>query len=230
MKLTASIYDIVIFFPQSIDVFDRYNLDYYCNGSKPFLQACQEKNIDAKQVWEDVQKTAYSSGSVGRSLEEWKPEVLADLILRHYGDLKKKLPALRQVIQNIFDQTKEKAHPKIKNVYTCFNELADAVLMHSTSEEELLLRQLESTTKNRITKVHLVSMDQEHQYIGSLINSLRQMTTNYTITDRLSPSANLAWIMLQQFDKELTQRLHLENNVLFPKLKNQEFKGSSFIV
>jgi regulator of cell morphogenesis and NO signaling len=223
MKLTTSIYDIVMFFPQAIDVLDRYNLDYYCNGAKSFLQACEEANLDAKSVWEDIQRTTYSPKSVNRSLEEWDPEILTDLILRHYGDLRERLPALKQVIENVYEENKKNPHPRIKNVYTCFNELADAMVLHSNAEEALLLKQIECMDRKQITKIHLAELDHEHRYIGSLIISLRQLTKNYATESFMSPSANLAWIMLQQFDRELTQRLHLENNILFPKLKKLSF-------
>ncbi|HMV89603.1 MAG TPA: DUF542 domain-containing protein [Cyclobacteriaceae bacterium] len=220
MDLTTTIYDLTVFFPHSVDILDRYNLDYYCNGSKSFIDACKEKNVNPKIVWEEIQNTEYSSKSLNRSLKDWSAEFLTDVILRHYCDLRTRLPDIRNLLEDCLEKSTNAEFHKIHKVFTCFNDLATAVSKHSASEETALLRTLESLRKSQWLEFPLMELEQEHQHIGSLVNKLRQVTWNYDATDLLSPNAGLTIIMLQQFDKELSQRLHLENNILFPKLKN----------
>jgi len=220
MNLTTTVSDLVVFFPHSIDILDRHNLDYYCNGSKSFIKACEEKNIDPARVWQEIQSTGQTSNNIQRSTQEWSAEFLMDVILRHYSDFKSSLTSIRELLDATMDKATQDERQRILRIHTCFNDLAEAVTEHSVSEEQTLHYVLEMLTKNKRPTMHLSNMEREHMEIGSLINNLRHLTKNYDGSDLSFPSADLTFIILRQFDRELTQRLHLENNLLFPKLKS----------
>lgn len=219
MKLTTTVFDLVVFFPDSIDILDGYNLDYYCNGSKPFIKACEEKGIRPEIIWQEIQKTEYVSRSVNRAVLEWNAKFLTDVILRHYSDFKTKLPDIRQALDNMLDNCSSTDRNNLFPILICFNQLGDAVSKHSTEEEEALLHALDIYQNDEAQGAPLAVLENEHMRIGTLISKLRELTMNYNANSLKFPFATLPFIMLQQFDKELTKRLHLENNILFPKLK-----------
>lgn len=219
MDLTTTVYDLLIFFPDSVEIFDRYNLDYYCKGSQPFIDACKQKNINPKKVLEEIRGTGYSTESVNHTLQDWSPEFLTGIILQYYCDFRARLPDIRQLLEGALGKCVNHEHQKIFLALKCFNDLADAVVRHSISEETNVLKKLGLLPKNKWSAIPLMTMEREHMHIGSLISVLRKVTKNYNATRLSTPTADLTFIMLHQFDKELTQRLHLENNILFPKLR-----------
>lgn len=219
--------EIALSFPQSIEILDKYNLDYYCNGSKSFLTACAERSLDARRVWEEVTKCGAKSDRLARALGDWEPFFLIEVILRHYGELTARISEIRMILETLLA---ENQHPSIQRLYSSFNQLGDALIVHMTFEEGILMQALKARNSDKVgagrdaplqhlSKPRLEELGLEHQYVGSLIHAMRVLTKNYTMKNLSVPSIQLAGIMLQQFDRELTQRLHLENNILFPKLR-----------
>lgn len=220
MDLTTTIYDLVVFYPHAIDILDHHNLDYFCNGAKPFLEACNEKHIDPKVVLEEIQRTESTARQLYPTLERWTPEVLTSLILRHYSDLGQRIPSTKQVLDEALQTISKDERQTFHRIVTCFEHLSEVVAHHASSEEKELLRILESQPQNNRSSIRLTTMEDEHRYIGTLVDTLRSLTSNYDTSGTTSPAVSLAYILLHQFDKELTLRLHLENNILFPKLRN----------
>ncbi|MBK5277686.1 MAG: hemerythrin domain-containing protein, partial [Bacteroidia bacterium] len=63
----------------------------------------------------------------------------------------------------------------------------------------------------------ILVMEHEHEAAGDLIKSIRSLTNNYIPPAFACPTYQLTYKMLQEFDNDLMQHIHLENNILFPK-------------
>jgi len=223
MDITVTVFDVALFFPLATDILDKYNLDYYCNGSQPFLEACGQKNLDVKTVWQEIMEANPVRNRWKQAWKEWEPGILSDLILRYYSDLHAREAAINEVLAQALKESAGQAEATLQAIRACFNDLCGVLVQHMAREEETLLKRLRTQQGGEINENGLDSkleeMEKEHEQLGSLIDALRYMTGNYTLTNLSSPLTPLLAIMLQAFDKELTQRLHIENNILFPKIK-----------
>jgi regulator of cell morphogenesis and NO signaling len=63
-------------------------------------------------------------------------------------------------------------------------------------------------------------MEAEHERAGDLIKSISSRTNHYTAPSYACPTFQLTYVMLQEFDNDLLQHIHLENNILFPRFKS----------
>jgi len=220
-----TLYDIVLSFPHAVDTLDKFNLDYYCGGAKPFLVACAEKKLDAAKIWAEILAANPSGSSWAQSWRAWEPDILSDLILRHYNDFRSKEFSVSEVLGRVVQDCFTSEAATLHSIDSCFKDLREVFTHHTIAEEEALLFPLGLSEKggNRSPKIHpgdLGQFEKDHVHLGGLIKSLRHLTSNYTMEGLSSPLVPLVGILLQGFDKDLTQRLHLENNILFPKLKS----------
>jgi regulator of cell morphogenesis and NO signaling len=62
-------------------------------------------------------------------------------------------------------------------------------------------------------------MEDEHEHAGNLIKKIRTLTSNYTPPASACPTYRVTYRRLEEFDQDLMQHIHLENNILFEKVK-----------
>jgi regulator of cell morphogenesis and NO signaling len=62
----------------------------------------------------------------------------------------------------------------------------------------------------------------EHETVGDLLRELRAQTSNYTLPADGCISYQTLYQALESFEQDLHQHIHLENNILFPKVAEME--------
>lgn len=60
-------------------------------------------------------------------------------------------------------------------------------------------------------------MEEEHVEAGEGLEKIRALTDDYTVPTDACTSYRLLFDMLQAYEDDLHQHVHLENNILFPK-------------
>ncbi len=70
-------------------------------------------------------------------------------------------------------------------------------------------------------------MHHEHEQTGEILFQIRELTNNYTPPIDACHSHLVMLSKLAELDADLIQHIHLENNILFPKIEALEEKISS---
>ena len=60
-------------------------------------------------------------------------------------------------------------------------------------------------------------MEAEHRAAGNELYAIRSESNNYVPPEDACMTYRVSYQELQQFEKDLHQHVHLENNILFPK-------------
>jgi regulator of cell morphogenesis and NO signaling len=95
---------------------------------------------------------------------------------------------------------------------------------HLTKEETLqypaIKKYLESNSKEDLSEaVRIINeLEEEHTAAGNILKELRVVTKDYAIPDDVCATYVLTYEMLQTLEEDLFQHIHLENNILFPRL------------
>lgn len=226
MELTTHLADIAISNPYTIEVLDRFNLDYFCQGSRTLVDACAADGLDVENVVNQIRKAKWDRVS---GLGKLAPGIISDIILNYYNDLEEQIIQLREVLTSLSGGCFPHEQSCINTIREYFELLSLMLEHHALSEIPLLGRHKGEVTYSsslvychghKDARSYLNGLAEEHKSMGTLIFSLRTVTSNYSMKGLQSPLIKLTSILLQQFDRDLTQRLHLENNLLFPKLFN----------
>jgi len=60
-------------------------------------------------------------------------------------------------------------------------------------------------------------MTSEHDAAGQMLAQIEQLTSNFTTPEGACPTYLAFYTGLKEFEQDLHQHIHLENNILFPR-------------
>ena len=218
------------------DVFRKWGINYCCGGNVALEEVCRQQQLDAGKVQEDIQKATQTLNiSSALRFDDWSVDFLVDYIINvHHAYLKQVMPALGQLASS-FIQGHKKQYPYLGKVLEAFEALKEEVLEHTQKEEESIFPYFKqiSNTYNRkesygalfvrtLSKPFDQVESMEHKRIAALLIALRDATSNYTFAPNVCTNHQVIYHKLRELDADLVQHKHLENNVLFPKVRIME--------
>jgi regulator of cell morphogenesis and NO signaling len=211
------------------EIFKKYGLDFCCGGKKSVARACSEKGIDAAQVEKELNALTESPVSRSQDFAAWDLSFLADYIENtHHTYVRESLPALTEYTTKIA-RVHGQRHPELVAVAQHFAAVAAELTSHMPKEERILfpyIRQLNQAAKAGTTMERpgfgtiqnpINMMEMEHEAAGNSMEAIRELTGGYTVPADGCTTYRLAFAKLQEFEADLHEHIHLENNILFPK-------------
>ena len=60
-------------------------------------------------------------------------------------------------------------------------------------------------------------MESEHESVGDEMKKVDELSSGYTTPQEACTSYRVLYAKLQEFEQDLHEHIHLENNILFPK-------------
>jgi len=236
MQGKRTVRDIVIGDYRTADVFKKWGINYCCGGNLPLEEACTLKQISRQEVEQDLQRaTRNISLSNSIAFGEWPLPFLTDYVLHvHHHYLKSTLPALRQLLAS-FVPGHLKKYPHLAQVQETFNSLADELEEHMAEEEDSIfpyVKQVTSTYQQKekygslfvrtMRKPLAQTVEKGHGRVVSLLQQLRTLTNHYAFGPDACANYQVIYSKLKEFDADLVQHKHLENNILFPQVLEME--------
>lgn len=215
---------------RTASLFEKYHLDFCCKGKRSLKQACEEQNLSIDQVLGEI-NAVYDTGKNSSNVEfdNLSLTQLADYIIKtHHEYVKLELPKLYAYLQKVTEKHGTR-HPELSRISGRFISLKEELEAHMQKEELVLfprIRQLESILKQEPGKLNLnissllspiTMMQHEHDHAGTLMEEIRQLTNDYNPPPDACTTYRLSFAGLHEFELDLHQHVHLENNILFPK-------------
>jgi regulator of cell morphogenesis and NO signaling len=225
---SQNIGDIVAQFPKAADVLMEYKIDFCCGGNRPLSAAIQEQQLDENEILNRINERydAYQK-DVEAKKENWQEaafDELVDHILNtHHAYLWRELPQISQLTTTIL-RVHGAHHPELAKVHKLFHTIKMELEEHLTKEETLqypaIKRYLESNSDEDLEEaVKIINvLEEEHTAAGNILKELRVVTKDYEIPDDVCATFTLTYDKLQEMEADLFQHIHLENNILFPRL------------
>jgi regulator of cell morphogenesis and NO signaling len=96
---------------------------------------------------------------------------------------------------------------------------------HLITEEEMvfpLIRKAEQTgAEADISKAvnTIEELEADHSAVGTLLKEMRAVTQDYRLPEGACRTYTLTFQKLEELESDLFEHIHLENNVLFPRVK-----------
>nr|MBP9078040.1 hemerythrin domain-containing protein [Haliscomenobacter sp.] len=70
-------------------------------------------------------------------------------------------------------------------------------------------------------------MEIEHETAGSIMGQIRNLSQDYTAPADGCTTYNVLYALLKEFEENLHEHIHLENNILFPRsVEMSEVRGT----
>jgi len=208
---------------QTARVFEKYRLDFCCQGKRSLTVACNEKQIPVEDVLTDLYN-ALSTESGNSEFDKMSLQELVGYIVRvHHTYVKLNAPQISNYILRVATKHGDR-FPYMVEVYQLFAELIEELHDHMAKEETQLFPRITLLELNAsqngntpILNAPIELMKQEHEQAGVLLSKIRKLTSDYTAPDQACTTFKLTLESLQAFEEDLHKHVHLENNILFPK-------------
>ncbi len=227
MKKDISIGEIVAQDYRTAAIFKEYGLDFCCGGKMSINEACSEKGIDRNELIETLTQLQSEPNTTTHNFIEWDTAFLCDYIVNtHHKYVLKSLPELVQHTAKISSVHGDR-HPELIEVAELFSEINNELLQHLKKEEEVFFPAIKEViaTGSKEAKTVIVSeldrLSGEHEFAGGAMDRINVITNNYKLPDDYCNTYMVTFKLLEQFEDDLHTHVHLENNVLFPKVLNQ---------
>ncbi|MFN8579343.1 MAG: iron-sulfur cluster repair di-iron protein [Candidatus Sericytochromatia bacterium] len=209
------------------EVFKKFNIDFCCGGKKTLSQVCNDKQINIKDVESELEKLDSTSESVSQNYNEWSLDFLVDFIINtHHKYVKNSLPILLEYTAKVA-KVHGKEHLEVVAIYDLFKEASDELNLHIMKEETILFPYIKQLVneKNSVNegcsfgtvKNPIRMMEHEHDVVGNIFKTIRELSNDYTPPEDACTTYKLSYKKLEEFENDLHQHIHLENNILFPK-------------
>lgn len=218
---------------RKVEVFKKYGIDFCCGGKKSLSKVCLEKGISQEQLERELHQAEISTKLPSQDFNTWDIGFLADYIVQTHHKY------VAQAMAPIFEYTQKVArvhghqHPEVVEAASLFVKVMDEINPHMMKEENILFPFIKKLAEANKTGQSIQSpfgtirnpvnmMEHEHDAVGELMQKIRTVTTNYTVPEDACNSFRYAYAKLQEFEADLHQHIHLENNILFPKAIEME--------
>ncbi|HXY49290.1 MAG TPA: iron-sulfur cluster repair di-iron protein [Terriglobales bacterium] len=236
VSTARTVRELVLEIPEATGIFEKLGIDYCCGGDRSLEEACAASNLSVDEVLDSLE-LAEQTARAKQKDRNWRAEPLADLVAHITGTHHKYTREEITRLGPLFDKVVSvhgKNHPELQHLRAMFRGLAQELTMHMMKEEAVLfpyIVRIEEAIIQRepvlpppfgTVRNPVAMMMHDHDSAGEALRVMRQASTGYTPPADACVSYQTLYKALADFEKDLHQHIHLENNILFPRAIEME--------
>jgi regulator of cell morphogenesis and NO signaling len=231
---TKTVREIALEQPTSIRVFESLGIDYCCGGRKPLSEACEARSLEVDEVIAALETAANGPEKPADNLTTKSLTGLcAHIVATHHEYVRRELPRLTVLAEKVVNRHGE-THPELLVIQATLAQLEEELTQHLGKEEVVLfpyIGKLELAIAEGAPMPQrcfgaisnpIAMMTREHDSAGMLLEVMRTKSSQYTTPEGACPKYHAFFDGLREFEQDLHQHIHLENNVLFPRAIEME--------
>jgi regulator of cell morphogenesis and NO signaling len=227
--------ELAIHIPISIELFEKYGFNYYENGKQTFKKACEEKGLVFTEIDAELNQLQLSlKTKTMLTLDDMSIDRLIDFINgQHHSNEEEVLNLMATSIKKtISDPSLEESLAfKLKTIDVKFSEFKETLMRHCEKEDKVLfpyMRKLyESRRDKALSNINFQKtfgknpiqlLENEHSHSCSILSEIKYITQNFSASASAPEAYRLLMKNLKEFETDFHVHLHIENNILFPKV------------
>lgn len=205
--------ELAVAHPAAARVFYANRLDFCCGGRRSFADACHERGLDADAILDQIRREEAATEPVTRWDAAPLPALVDHIVGHYHRRLREALPELVRMAQRVEARHHEKTSCPM-GLAALLEQVQRSVLDHLEKEETILFPAITRRSGAHVSAPVQV-MELEHEHHKSDLQRLRALTNDLTPPADACTTWRALYVGLQQFEQELMEHIHLENNILF---------------
>lgn len=225
---TGTIAEMVTNDYRTAKVFTQYGLDFCCGGKQTLEEACLKKGISLHELETALQACTKQPSHPDENYNQWELDRLVDHILeKHHSYVREALPLLEGYSSKVAS-VHGSTHPEVIEIYNHFRAVSHELQMHMHKEEFILFPYIKRMAEAKRNHQPLLPppfgtirnpidmMEQEHAFAGNSMEAINQLSKGYIPPADACNTFRVLYAELKNFEDDLHQHIHKENNILFP--------------
>jgi len=227
---TQSIREIVTKQPSAAKILHRFDIDLCLKADLSLEGACQELQLSVDQVLEKLSDAEVQERG-GGALD---PETLSlgrlvqHIVRVHHHCVRQELPRLVEMASKVAAKRSDRA-PELGKIAELIEKLHGEMYAHIQKEEQVLfpfISQMDQESIVAYPPAHacfrsvahpIFMMEQEHESADHTVSELIRLTNHFEPPSWACATHIALFSGLREFEADLRQHVHLENDVLFPR-------------
>jgi regulator of cell morphogenesis and NO signaling len=225
----SKVKDIALSNPSARQVLEDARVDYCCGGGESLNNACLHAGVSAEDI---LQRLRENSLNVESSESNWTSSPLwtltAHIKTHHHGYVRQAILRIVSLLEKV-NAKHGSNHPELAEIDSAFRAVAKEMTSHMQKEEMILFPFIDALDRAATRQTTLEppffqtvrnpiqAMMKEHDAAGDLVKQIRKSSSEYIPPGDACTSYIVLFQELQQFERDLYQHVHLENNILFPR-------------
>jgi regulator of cell morphogenesis and NO signaling len=234
--MTKTVGELAAENPAATRVFKKLGIDYCCGGDNTLEQACRAARLPLEQVTDSMEMTLETGRAMTQD-QDWRTGSLAGLIVHIRNTHHQYTRAAIARLGPLFDKVCSihgQNHPELARMRATFGDLAQELATHLMKEEMVLFPYIVRMEEAVLEKSPVLPapfgsvrnpismMLHEHDGAGQALREMRAAGNGYIAPADACASYQSLYQALAEFETDLHQHIHLENNILFPRAIEME--------
>lgn len=214
---------------RAAEVFKKNGIDFCCGGKKTLAEVCMQKGLDANTLESELEQLDEVMAASRLNFRDWDLPFLVDYIMNvHHRYVLEKIPQIVQYAKKVA-LVHSQAYPETVTIAQRFEQLAEELFTHLEKEEHILFPYVKRLWEVREDEGRIVAppfgsaqnpirvMEAEHEFAGETMHEIRRLSNDFKPPEGACNTYRVLYKLLEEFETDLHQHVHLENNILFPK-------------
>lgn len=219
---------------RAAEVLKKLNIDFCCGGGISLERACEKKGLDPAVVMAEIDAHLAGKDPMEDKFGKMSLTELADYVeKKHHSYVRESFNFIDPLLDKVIRVHGDK-HPELSEIGDLFYASVNELGSHMKKEENILFPLIKALEAGNIKEIDekasvkypIEMMEVEHTEEGDRFTKIRELSNNFTPPDDACNTYKLTYYKLKEFNDDLEQHIHLENNILFPKsIKMEEEQG-----
>jgi len=227
----TTVREVALMVPESTRLFEKLKIDYCCGGNQALAEACASAGVAVDNVMEMLAGVTQTNSSDDVSLvfqNASLPELITHILDTHHVFTKSEMDRIQSLADKVL-AAHGGNHPELVHLDELITRLCADLKPHMFKEEQILFPYIvamaEAADQKRTVPFApfgtvnnpIRMMMREHDAAGELLRELRALTSDYRVPADACISYQTLYQALENFEQDLHQHIHLENNLIFPR-------------
>ncbi|MAY84807.1 MAG: iron-sulfur cluster repair di-iron protein [Flavobacteriales bacterium] len=233
IKETDIIGEVVAKDYRTASIFKRMRIDFCCNGNRTIKTAIENK-LDRTILLKEINELTKQTAQNQIYFNAWPLDLLIDYIEKtHHRYVESKINEIKPFLGKVV-KVHGNNHPELVEIQAEFLKSAGELSMHMKKEELVLFPYINKMVLakekgEKVDPAHFGSVEnpvemmmQEHDTEGVRFRRISKLSNSYNPPQDACNTYRVTYAMLRDFEENLHQHIHLENNILFPRAIEME--------
>jgi regulator of cell morphogenesis and NO signaling len=197
-------------------LFRRHKIDFYCGGSVSLTEAASRRGLDPDAL--EAELCELPAKPRAAPLEN--AALVAHILSRFHETHRRELPELARLARRV--EAVHRDHPTVPRGLADLLDVATRKLTDHMKKEEQVLFPAIRAAYLRSLDMPILVMRHEHREHAQIVHDLEEITGGFTAPGDACGSWQSLYGGVAKFVADLTEHIHLENNVLFPRFEGRQ--------